>query len=152
MDTVCLRYFNVYGPGQYGDSAYSTVISAWLEAIYFPENKKAILEGDGKQSRDFCYVDNVVSANILAMQANRQFKGESFNIAHGERISVNEVKDLIEEYTGKVIEFEHRPARMGDVAHTHADITKARDWFGYEPKVNFREGLKETIDWFSTRK
>ena len=75
LETVCLRYFNVFGPGQYGDSAYSTVISAWLESLYFPKNKKAFMEGNGKQSRDFCYVDNVVLANILAMKTKKSFNG-----------------------------------------------------------------------------
>ena len=152
LDTVCLRYFNVYGPGQYGDSAYSTVISAWLEALYFPEKKKAFIEGDGTQSRDFCYVDNVVDANIKAMEFNKSFNGEAFNIAHGERTTVNEVKNLIEEYTGKKLDLEQRPPRMGDVAHTHADINKAKEWFGFEPKVKFTDGLKEAVKWFQQRK
>ena len=151
MDTVALRYFNVYGPGQYGDSAYSTVISAWLESLYFPESKKAFIEGDGSQSRDFCYVDNVVSANILTMNASKKFNGEAFNIAHGERISVNEVKDLLTEYTGKELNLERRPPRVGDVAHTHADISKAKEWFGYEPSIDFKSGLKKAVAWFEER-
>ncbi|MEI6627742.1 MAG: NAD-dependent epimerase/dehydratase family protein, partial [bacterium] len=89
LDTVCFRYFNAYGPGQYGDSPYSTVISAWLETLYFPKGKKAYLEGDGEQTRDFCYIDNVVLANILAMKCEKKLGGEIFNIAHSERISVN---------------------------------------------------------------
>lgn len=152
LDTVCLRYFNVFGPGQYGDSAYSTVVSAWLESLYFPEHKKAFIEGDGEQSRDFCYVDNVVEANILAMQFDKQFKGEAFNIAHGERTSVNEVKELIEQYTKRSLDLEKKPARVGDVAHTHADISKAKAWFGYEPTIKFNEGLEKTVQWFETRK
>jgi UDP-glucose 4-epimerase len=152
IDTVCLRYFNVFGPGQYGDSAYSTVVSAWLESLYFPKNKKAFIEGDGKQSRDFCYVDNVINANILAMKSKKNFKGETFNIAHGERTSVNEVKDLIEKYTNKKIDLEKRPKRIGDVLHTHADVSKAKKWFGYEPYVRFEEGLKKTVKWFENRK
>lgn len=151
LDTVCLRYFNVFGPGQYGDSAYSTVVSAWLEALYFPENKKAFIEGDGSQSRDFCYVDNVVLANILAMESHKPFMGEVFNVAHGERITVNEIRDLIQEYTGRKLDLEERAPRAGDVAHTHADINKAKEWFGYEPKATFAQGLKETIKWFQTR-
>lgn len=151
LDTVCLRYFNVFGPGQYGDSAYSTVVSAWLESLYFPEHKKAFIEGDGTQSRDFCYVDNVVEANILAMQSSKQFKGEAFNIAHGERTSVNEVKELIEQYTNKKLDLEHKGARVGDVAHTHADISKAKLWFNYVPKVKFNDGLQKTVQWFENR-
>lgn len=148
LDTVSLRYFNVFGPGQYGDSPYSTVVSAWLNALYAQSKKKPFLEGDGKQSRDFCYVDNVVSANILAMQAKRKFNGEAFNIAHGERTNLLEVKKLIEKYSGKKIVLEKRPARLGDVRHTHADVSKARKWFGYEPKVKFAEGLKKTVEWW----
>lgn len=151
LDTVCLRYFNVFGPGQYGDSPYSTVISAWLESLYFPKKKKAFLEGDGTQSRDFCYVDNVVQANILAMKAKKNFNGEVFNVAHGERTIVNEVKRLIEKYTGKKLQLEKRPARAGDVRHTQADISKARKLLGYQPKIKFEEGLKKTIQWFEKR-
>lgn len=150
LDTVCLRYFNVFGPGQYGDSPYSTVISAWLTALYQPKKKKAFLEGDGKQSRDFCYVDNVVNANVLAMQTKKNFGGEVFNIAHGERTTVLEVKELIEKYSGREIKLEKRKPRLGDVRHTHADISKAKKWFDYEPKIKFEEGIKKTIEWWKS--
>ena len=148
LDTVCLRYFNVFGPGQYGDSPYSTVVSAWLEGLYFPKKKKLFIEGDGKQSRDFCYVINVIEANIKAMQAKKRFLGEAFNIAHGERTDLLTVKNLIEKYTGRKLNLEKRKARLGDVRHTHADISKAKKWFGYAPKIHFEEGLKQTIAWF----
>ncbi len=151
LDTICLRYFNVFGPGQYGDSPYSTVISAWLEGLYFPKKKKPFIEGDGNQTRDFCYVDNVVLANILAMKEKKNFFGEAFNIAHGERTKINDVKKLIEKYTGKKLELEQRSSRLGDVRHTHADIGKAKKYFGYEPRVHFEEGLKQTILWFAKR-
>lgn len=152
IDTVCLRYFNVFGPGQYGDSAYSTVISAWLEALYFPKKKKGFMEGDGNQSRDFCYVDNVVMANILAMKAKNNFKGEVLNIANGERTKINEAKRLIEFHTGKKLQLEKRPPRAGDVRHTHADISKAARILGYKPKIKFEEGLARTVVWFESRK
>lgn len=151
LDTVSLRYFNVYGPGQYGDSAYSTVISAWLEALYFPDHKKAFIEGDGTQSRDFCFVDNVILANMLAMESAKPINGEAFNVAQEERITVNEVKSMVEEYTGRKLELENRPPRAGDVAHTHADISKAREWLGYVPQTNFRDGMKKTVEWFEQR-
>ncbi|MBI3630870.1 MAG: NAD-dependent epimerase/dehydratase family protein [Candidatus Sungbacteria bacterium] len=151
IDTVCLRYFNVFGPGQYGDSPYSTVVSAWLEALYFPQKKKAFLEGDGNQSRDFCYVDNVVMANILAMRSKKNFGGKALNIAHGQRTKISEVKKLIEQYTGKKIDLERRPARVGDVRHTHADISKAGKLLGYRPKIKFEDGLAKTISWFESR-
>ena len=151
LDTVSLRYFNVFGPGQYGDSAYSTVICAWLERLYIPSSKRPYLEGDGKQSRDFCYVGNVVEANIAAMLSKKPLKGAAVNIAHGERTTLLEVKDLIEKMTGKKIELEKRKSRLGDVKHTHADISAARRLFGYKPRVDFETGLKKTIAWFKTR-
>ena len=151
LDTACLRYFNVFGPGQYGDSAYSTVISAWLEALYFPKKKKGFLEGDGKKTRDFCYVDNVVAANILAMKADKPVNGEAFNVAHGERTSMLEVKGLIEKFSGKKLVLEKRPPRIGDVQDTHADISKIRARLGYAPKVDFKKGLMKTVEWFEKR-
>src|SRR3989339_378272 len=152
LDTVCLRYFNVFGPGQYGESSYSTVIAAWLEALYFPKKKKAFIEGDGNRSRDFCFVDNVVQANILAMRAKNNLGGEVFNIAHGEMTRINELKKLIEKYTNRMLPLEHLPPRPGDVKRTFADINKARKKLGYQPKVNFKEGLRLTIRWFESRK
>lgn len=151
LDTVCLRYFNAFGPGQYGTSAYSSVIPAWLESIYFPIDKKPFIEGDGSQTRDFCFVDNIVTANILAMEASKSFKGDVLNIAHGERTSLNEVRMLIEKLTGKKLNLEERPSRLGDVKDSYADISKARDLLGYSPKVNFEDGMIRTIDWFKSR-
>lgn len=151
LDTVSLRYFNVFGPGQYGNSPYSTVISAWLEFLYFPKEKRAFLEGDGQQSRDFCYVDNVVEANILAMKAKKPLGGEVINIAHGERTAINELKKMIEKYTGRKLILEKRPSRLGDVRHTQADIAKAKRLLGYQPKIKLAEGLKRTIQWFESR-
>lgn len=152
LDTVCLRYFNVYGPGQYGDSPYSTVISAWLESLYFPKHKEAFIEGDGKQTRDFCYIDNVVYANILAMNAKKRLEGEVFNVAHGTRIDMNGVKKLIEKYSGKKLKLETMPSRKGDVRDTHADLSKAKKYLGYRPKISFEKGLEETVSWFEDRK
>ncbi len=151
LDTVSLRYFNVFGPGQYGDSAYATVISGWLEGLYFPKRKKLFLEGDGRQSRDFCYVDNVVEANILAMRARRPLNGEAFNVAGGERTTLLEVKRLVEELSGKKLRPDKKPPRLGDVRHTHADISKARRLIGYRPKVTFGNGLMRTVEWFEKR-
>ena len=147
-----MRYFNVFGPGQYGDSPYSTVVSAWLESVYFPKKKKAFIEGDGNQSRDFCYIDNVVLANILAMESKRKFNGEVLNVAYGSQTKINEVKKLIEKYSDKTLNLEKRPPRLGDVRHTRADISKARKLLGYNPQVDFEEGLKKTIEWFKSRK
>ncbi len=152
LDTVSLRYFNVFGPGQYGGSAYATVICNWLEGLYSStKNKQPFLEGDGRQSRDFCFVGNVVEANILAMKARRPLKGEVFNVAHGRRTDLLTVKRLIEKYTDKKLRLEHRSPRLGDVRHTHADISKARRILGYRPKVDFEAGLRKTIQWFHGR-
>jgi len=152
MESVCLRYFNVFGPGQYGDSAYSAVISAWLEALYFPGEKPAFVEGDGKQTRDFCYVNNVISANILAMQSKHVLKGEVFNIAYGGQITLNEVKKLIEKNLKIKLNLEKHPQRLGDIKHSCADISKAKKILGYNPKIDFEEGLEKTIEWFKSRK
>ena len=151
LDTVSLRYFNVFGPGQYGDSAYAAVIVAWLEPLFALNNEKPFLEGDGRQSRDFCYIDNVVQANIKAMLARKKINGESFNIAHGKRTNLLEVKSLIERHTGKKLNLGKRPPRVGDVRHSHADVNKAKKWLGYEPAVDFETGLLKTIDWFKSR-
>lgn len=152
LDTVSLRYFNVFGPGQYGGSSYATVICNWLEGLYFPiKGAQPFLDGDGKQSRDFCYVANVVEANIKAMLAKKKLNGEVFNIAHGERTDLLTVKQLIERYTGRKLHLKKHPSRPGDVKHTHADIGKAKRILGYAPKADFAEGLQKTIAWFEAR-
>jgi len=152
VDTVCLRYFNVFGPGQRGTSAYSTVVAAWLEALYFPKKKRAFLEGDGKASRDFVYVDDVVRANILAMSAKRKLNGAIFNIGSGTKIEVRKVLKLIEKYTKRKLKLTKRPPRAGDVRQTRADISKARRGLGFRPQTDFKTGLKQTIAWFEKRK
>jgi UDP-glucose 4-epimerase len=151
LDTVALRYFNVYGPGQYGDSPYSTVVSAWLERYFNSQLGAPFIEGDGKQSRDFCYVDDVAEANMLAMSADAKFAGEVINIAGGGRTSLLEVKELLEKYLGEKLTLEARPPRVGDVRHTQADLSKAEKLLGYKPRVSFEEGLRKTIEWFHHR-
>ncbi len=151
IDSVCLRYFNAFGPGQYGDSPYSSVISSWLEALYLPGKTKPFLEGDGKQTRDFCYIDNVVQANILAMQHKERLGGDVFNIAYGEKTTLNNVRSLIEELSGRQLVLEMRPARIGDVRRSLADISKAKTTLGYNPKVDFKTGLEKTVAWFEAR-
>lgn len=148
LDTVCLRYFQIFGPGQYG---YSSVISTWLESLYFPKNKKAFIEGDGSQSRDFCYIDNVVSANILAMRSKDNFNGDTFNIASGNKIKLNEIRGLIEKYTGKKLDLDERPERKGEAKESCADISKAKETLGYTPVVPFEKGLSLTVEWFKNR-
>jgi nucleoside-diphosphate-sugar epimerase len=153
LDTVSLRYFNVYGSEQYGNAPYSTVISAWLESIYFPKKgRKPFLDGDGKQSRDFTYVDDIVDANINAMKAQKNFRGECFNIGKGERTNLLEIKNLIEKLSKIDFNLEKRPERPGDIRHTLADIGKAKKVLGYKPKIGIKEGLRRTIEWQKTRK
>lgn len=152
LDTVCLRYFNVFGPGQYGNDPHATIISAWLESIYFPKNKQAFIEGDGNQSRDFCFVDNVVQANILAMQRSKPGNGMSINIGHGSHISMNTVKKLVEKITEKKLDLKKYPRRIADIHHTCAAISKAQKELGYCVTTDFESGLKETILWFQSRK
>lgn len=149
LDTVSLRYFNVYGPGQYGDSPYSTVIGAWLSTIYL-KSGRPFIEGNGTQSRDFSYVSDVVQANMLAMRHRGAFNGEAFNIGGGRRTNLLTVKKLIEQFTGKKLNLERRPPRLGDVRHTQADVSKAKKWFGYRPGTSFEKGLRETIRWYQS--
>ena len=146
LDTVSLRYFNVYGPGQYGDAAYSTAIAAWLSSYYF--GTSGFLEGDGTQSRGFSYVDDVTEANILAVKFKGKFRGEMFNVAGKERVALKEVKRLIEQHTGNELRLERRSSRLGDVKHTQADVSKARKWFGYKPRTGLEEGLRKTVAWY----
>ncbi|MDP3989060.1 MAG: NAD-dependent epimerase/dehydratase family protein [bacterium] len=151
LDTVSLRYFNVYGPGQYGDSPYSTVVSAWLEGLYFPSQKHPFIEGTGNRSRDLSYIENVVHANILAAHAKKPLKGAAINIGNGERHTIKEVGRLIEKYSGRKLVLEKRPSRKGDVTHTHANCTLAKKRIGYTPIVPFEEGLQRTVAWFKER-
>ena len=145
LDAVCLRYFNVFGPGQFGGSAYSTAVSAWCHAI---KNGKSLRkDGTGEQSRDMCYVDNVVQANVLAMNSTKSFTGQAYNIACGDRTSNNEILEFFNKrYSNLVID--HAPFRPGDVMHTQADISDTETDLGYVPKVRFWEGLERTLGWW----
>ena len=145
FDSVCLRYFNVFGPGQYGGTAYSTAVAAWCDAI---KNEKSLRsDGTGEQSRDMCYVDNVVDANVLAMNYDKKFKADCFNIGCGSSTTNNEILDyMIRQYPK--IEIKNAPFRPGDVMHTLADISKSEKILGYKPNVNFWEGLERTLRWW----
>lgn len=145
LDIVCLRYFNVFGPGQYGDSPYSTAVSAWCNNTKFMKPLRS--DGDGSQSRDMCYVDNVVDANVLAANSEMRFMGKSYNVACGDRTSNKEILDYFKERFPYVI-VQDAPWRPGDVMHTQADISEISKDLGYEPKVRFWEGLEKTIDWW----
>ena len=144
LDVVCLRYFNVFGPGQQGDSPYSTAVSAWCHATKNGLPLRSV--GDGEQTRDLCYVDNTVEANILAATSTRVFNGRCYNIACGDRTSNNEILNYFKSnFQVNVVNATERP---GDVKHTQADIARAKQELGYEPLVKFWDGLEKTIAWW----
>lgn len=145
LETISLRYFNVFGPYQDPTSQYAAAIPAFVTAIL--QDRPPTVYGDGEQSRDFTYVDNVVRANLLAARAKRT-QGQVVNIACGEKVTVNAIIRLINEIVGKDVAPTYAPARPGDVKHSLADITRARQTIGYEPVMDFREGLTRAIDWY----
>jgi nucleoside-diphosphate-sugar epimerase len=144
LDTVSLRYFNVFGPRQDPQSEYAAVIPRFITS--YQSDRRPTVFGDGEQSRDFTYVDNAVQANLLAARAEG-VAGDAFNIACGAAISLNEVVAELRELTGKHIDADHSAPRPGDIAHSLADISKARVALGYEPTVHVREGLRRTLTW-----
>ena len=145
VETVVLRYFNVFGPRQDPSSQYAAVIPRFVTAAL--EGRAPQVYGDGSQSRDFCFIDNVVDANLRAADA-KGVSGSVFNIACGEAIDLNSVLRLVAELTGKPVTANYEPGRAGDVKHSLADITAARAKLGYEPRVLFAEGLRRVVDWF----
>ena len=145
LETISLRYFNVFGPQQDPASQYAAAIPAFVTAIL--KDEPPTIYGDGEQSRDFTYVDNVVEANLLAVRA-KQTKGEVINIACGEAITVNTIIDMINELLGKDIKPNYTDPRPGDVKHSLADITLAEKLIGYKTKIPFKQGLKLAIEWY----
>jgi nucleoside-diphosphate-sugar epimerase len=145
LETVSLRYFNVFGPSQDPYSEYSAVIPKFTTLL--SKSERIIVYGDGEQSRDFTYVDNVVEANILALTAPRA-AGSVINIGCGERITLNQLIKALEEILAMKAAVEYQPARPGDVRDSLADISLARQLLGYEPKISVREGLRRTVEWF----
>ncbi len=147
IDTVSLRYFNIFGPRQNPNSAYAAVIAAFAKAIMSGE--PPTIFGDGEQSRDFTYVDNAVHANLLAARSSTPLAGEVINVACGIRISVNQLAPMMCEMFGRPdLKAIHAPERPGDVKHSQAELTKARQMLGYEPIVDFRDGLNATVEWY----
>jgi nucleoside-diphosphate-sugar epimerase len=142
LETVALRYFNVFGPRQDPASEYAAVIPRFLTMLL--EKKRPIIFGDGEQTRDFVYIENVVRANLLAAKVPAAV-GQAINIACGERISLNAVLHIAGELLGTQIDAEYREPRVGDVRDSVADISKAQQLLGYTPEINFREGLARTL-------
>lgn len=148
LETISLRYFNVFGPRQNPSSAYSGVISRFIDALM--TGKDPAIYGDGEQSRDFTYVANVVDANIKAAQTS-QGLGEVINIANGERVSLNELLEVLKKITGNQhVTAHYLPERKGDVKHSQAENTRAVEWLGYEKLVGLEDGLHRTIDWWKS--
>ncbi len=143
IETLSLRYFNVFGPRQDPTSQYAAVIPNFITAAL--EKTRPTVYGDGEQTRDFCFIDNTVSANLLAASTSKKLSGESVNIACGERISLNQLLGIIREESGVALETIHLPTRAGDVRDSLASIDKARELIGYEPKVNVRDGIARTF-------
>jgi len=145
LETISLRYFNVFGPQQNPKSQYAAAIPAFVTAIL--KDKPPTIYGDGEQSRDFTYVDNVVQANLLAARA-KQTKGEVINIACGLAVTVNEIIAMINDAAGKNVKPNYTDSRPGDVKHSLADITLAEKIIDFKPKVTFSEGLQKAIEWY----
>ncbi len=143
---VCLRYFNVFGPYQDPNSEYAAVIPRFTTMLM--NNQRPTINGSGHQSRDFTYIDNVVNANILAMNSHHAFHGETINIACGESVSLLYITKHITQQLKKKIQPKHGPARVGDVKDSLADITKAKRLIGYTPVIRVDEGLRRTVQWY----
>jgi nucleoside-diphosphate-sugar epimerase len=145
LETVCLRYFNIFGPRQDPDSPYSGVLSRFATA--FLDGEQPVVFGDGEQTRDFTYVENAVQANLLACEAT-DVAGQTFNVGTGARISLNRTLELLRKISGKHLEAKYDPPREGDIRDSQADISQAKQNLGYEPSVEFEEGLQKTFDWY----
>ncbi len=145
LETVCLRYFNVFGPHQDPQSLYAAVIPKFIVAALQGETIQ--IHGDGQQSRDFTHISNVVQANLLAFEAANA-AGQAINISCGNRHSLLDLIHEIETYTQKSLNRQHLEPRVGDVQHSQADISKARRLLNYEPLISFQEGLRQTIEWY----
>lgn len=165
LPTVCLRYFNIFGPRQDPTSQYSAVLAKFITLMLRAgptspkpglardpaRSERPTIYGDGTQSRDFNYIDNAVSANLLAATApEKDVAGETFNIAAGKRYDLNQTVALLKPLTGYTGEVEYTAERKGDIKHSLADISRAQQKLGYQPLVNFEEGLRRTVEWYRT--
>src|SRR5262245_17199328 len=151
VESVGLRYFNVFGPRQDPKSEYAAVIPRFI--LWGTHGEPLQVHGDGTQSRDFTYIDNVVSANLLAARAPAAaVSGKSYNVGCGSRTSLLEIIAMLETMLGHPLKRKHTPTRVGDVAHTLADIDRAKKDMGYTPSVDFDEGLRRTVEFFTGRR
>jgi UDP-glucose 4-epimerase len=148
LETLSLRYFNVFGPRQDPTSQYAAVIPNFITAAI--KKTRPVVHGDGEQTRDFCFIANTVGANLLAANTKNKLEGQVVNIACGERISLNQLLSYIGEEAGYKIEADYRAPRVGDVRDSLASIDAARELIGFDPKVKVREGLAKTFAAFKT--
>ncbi len=147
LETVCLRYFNIFGPRQDPSSPYSGVLAKFITQML--QGEQPTIFGDGLQSRDFTYIDNTVNANLLAAKAPAaEAAGKVFNVATGERYDLNQTFQLLKKILGFKGEVKYGPDRAGDVKHSLADLSRTEKGLGYKPMVNFEEGLRRTVDWY----
>jgi nucleoside-diphosphate-sugar epimerase len=149
LETVCLRYFNIFGPRQDPSSPYSGVLAKF--SLQMLRGEQPTIFGDGETSRDFTYIDNAVSANLLACSVPAaECAGRVFNCATGRRITLNETFEALKKLTGYRGTAKYAPERAGDIKHSLADISLAKRHLGYKPSVNFEEGLRRTVEWYKT--
>lgn len=148
LETVALRYFNIFGPRQDPGSEYAAVIPKFINALL--AGRSPVIFGDGEQSRDFTFVANAVEANLLAAKAPG-ISGKYFNIAVGGQYTLNTLVKMLQEIIGSDVKPKYDPPRKGDILHSYADISRARDEMGFSPKVDFASGLKMTVEWFTAQ-
>jgi nucleoside-diphosphate-sugar epimerase len=148
LETISLRYFNIFGPKQDPNSIYSAVIPRFIEALV--AGRPPVIFGDGEQSRDFTYIDNVVHANLLAMAAEHTH-GEAVNVACGRRVSLNQLLKILQDIIGSHVSPFYEEPRKGDVRHSLADIQRVKTVLNYDPKVRIEEGLRKTVEFFKKR-
>ncbi len=146
LDTYGLRYFNVFGRRQDPDGAYAAVIPKFIKQMMNGETPT--INGDGKQSRDFTYIENVIEANLKACLAGHEAAGEAFNVAYGGREYLIDIYHDLEEALGIKVEPNYGPDRAGDIKHSNADISKARELLGYDPEWSFERGIKDAVEWY----
>lgn len=149
LETICLRYFNVFGKHQDPKSEYAAVVPKFITKML--NNERPTIYGDGKQSRDFTYVKDAINANTLAINAPKSACGKTFNIAGGKQVTINGLVEVLNKIMNKGIKSIYDNSRAGDIKHSYADILLAKEYLGYRPHYSFENGLKETIRWFKSQ-
>jgi UDP-glucose 4-epimerase len=145
MPAIALRYFNVYGPNQAPDSAYAAVIPAFIRKML--HGQRPVVFGDGLQSRDFTFIDDVVAVNLAAMSADDGATGKVYNVACGERTTLLDLIEMLNKVLGTNLEPDLKPERAGDVRHSLADISRAKNMLGWSPNIDLESGLRQTVEW-----